>query len=186
MGCDLLGCDDEVTGPTPERYRAVGGGSSVLQDTAGGIVARENPRFAVIQLERKIFGFLAQAQRLIDIGGKHCRMVLAQQQPVERNSLIHRVRQMGGFAVKLTLPVIGLGVLQQCIEAELIVCLMHHATPPATAAASSASGRSVIAASFHAARHVDDLIVDSAFLTVEIPEIGLESDERGNQDRMSA
>jgi hypothetical protein len=35
-------------------------------------------------------------------------------------------------------------------------------------------------------RHVDDLIVESSFLTVEVPEIGLESDESGNQDRMSA
>jgi hypothetical protein len=35
-------------------------------------------------------------------------------------------------------------------------------------------------------RHVDDLILDSAFLTVEVPEIGLDSDESSDQDRMSA
>jgi hypothetical protein len=34
--------------------------------------------------------------------------------------------------------------------------------------------------------HVDDLILDASFLTVEVPEIGLESDDPQHQNRMSA
>ena len=35
-------------------------------------------------------------------------------------------------------------------------------------------------------RHVDDLLLDASFLTVEVPEIGLISDDPEHQDRMSA
>jgi hypothetical protein len=35
-------------------------------------------------------------------------------------------------------------------------------------------------------RHVDDLVLESSFLTVEVPEIGLISDEREHQNRMPA
>ena len=35
-------------------------------------------------------------------------------------------------------------------------------------------------------RHVDDLLLDAAFLIVEVPEIGLIEDEPEHQDRMPA
>jgi hypothetical protein len=34
--------------------------------------------------------------------------------------------------------------------------------------------------------HVDDVLIDASFLTVEVPEIGLISDEPGHQNRMPA
>jgi len=35
-------------------------------------------------------------------------------------------------------------------------------------------------------RHVTDLVIEASFLTVEVPEIGLLSDESDDQNRMSA
>ena len=34
--------------------------------------------------------------------------------------------------------------------------------------------------------HVDDVLIDASFLTVEVPEIGLINDEPGHQNRMPA